>query len=185
MENWKRIVLRAAGFGAGAALTAAIIIGLLVWWNGRPAKPKPMNTRAITATFAGMEAGTRGEVFYLTVTYGLRNNTVRDYQLPSVGQFMIVNPENKGLDTVDGVKWDSTDIIPPGQTVNMKFEIPYQLSDYDLSSADLASTGKGDSAPSDKFVAFANKRIKGTNGFRFFDNTQRYEIDFPKLPPVD
>jgi len=31
MENWKRIVLRAAGFGAGFAVAAGILIGVFYW----------------------------------------------------------------------------------------------------------------------------------------------------------
>jgi hypothetical protein len=49
MENWKRIVLKAAGFGGGFAVVAAIILGVVASWSGRPAKPKPMNTHAVTA----------------------------------------------------------------------------------------------------------------------------------------
>ncbi len=167
-------MLRSAAFGAGFALAAASILGIALWWNGRPAKPKPMNTHAITATFAGMAISTRGDVFDLYLTYGLRNNTDRDYQLPSIGWFMIVNPENKGLDTVDGAKWDSTTMIPPAQTVNLKFEIPYQLSEYNLKAGDLD--------PDQKEIEFAQRRIKEIGGFKFFDNVQRYEIDFPKWP---
>jgi hypothetical protein len=174
MENWKRIFFKAVGFGAGFALTAAIMLGMVVWWSGRPTKQKPMNTHAITATFAGLSIQTRNDVFHLDVTFGLHNNTDKDYQLPSIGWFMILNPENKGLDTVEGVKWDSNVIIPPGQTVNVKFEIPFKLSEYNLKTEDLID-GK-------KEIEFAQKRMKEMGGFRFFDNTQRYEIDFPKWP---
>jgi hypothetical protein len=97
MDTWKKILLRATGFGAGFALAAAIILGVFVWWSGRPVKTKPMNTRAVTATFSGMTIQTRADVFHFDLTYGLRNNTDKDYQLPSLGRFMIVNPENKGL----------------------------------------------------------------------------------------
>lgn len=170
-------MLRAAGFGAGAVLTAAFILGILAWWSGRPAKPKPLNAHAITATFSGMEIRVRDDAFYLTVIYGLHNNTDQDYRLPPTGMFMIVDPENKGLNMVDGAKWDSSGMIPPGQTVNVKFDIPYQLSEYNRSTADLV--------PFDKETEFANNRTKETNGFRFFDNTQRYEIDFPALPVIE
>jgi hypothetical protein len=56
----------------------------------------------------------------------------------------------------------------------VKFEIPYQLSEYNLTTADLA--------PDKKEIEFAQRRMKNMAGFRFFDNTQRYEIDFPKWP---
>lgn len=174
MELWKKVLLKAAGFGAGFAIAAALIIGLGVWWNERPAKQKPMNNRAITATYAGLAIQTREEVFQFDLTYGLRNNTDRDYKLPSLGWLMIVNPENKGLDTIDGVKWDSNVIIPSGQTVNVKFEIPYKLSEYNSKSADLSTLKKE--------IEFAQRRMKEMGGFRFFDDSERYEIDMPKWP---
>jgi hypothetical protein len=174
MENWKRVLLRAAGVGAGFAICAGMILGVAAWWSGRPTKPRPMNKQAITATFAGMAIQTRDGLFHFDLTYGLRNNTEKDYQLPAIGWFMIINSENKGLDTVDGVKWDSNVIIPPGQTVNVKFEIPYRLSEYNIKAEDLV--------PDRKEIEFAQRRMKEMAGFRFFDNTQRYEIDFPKWP---
>lgn len=174
MENWKRLFIKAAGFGAGFALAAAAILGAILWWSNRPVKPKPFNARAITASYSGLSIGVTGDVFHFTLTYGLRNNTDRDYELPIVGGFMIVNPENKGLDTIEGVKWDSSTIIPPGQTVNLKFEIPYQLQEYNQTGADLV--------PDKKEIEFAQRRMKEMGGFRFFDGTNRYEIDFPKWP---
>jgi hypothetical protein len=174
MEAWQKVLLRSAGFGVAAAFTLAVIAGGVVWWSERPPKPKPMNPNAITATFAGIAIGVKEEVFYLTVTYGLRNNTEKDYQLPSIGWFMVVNPDNKGLDTINGIKWNSDVVIPPGQTVNVKFEIPYPLSDYNSTALDLT--------PVQKEIEFAQRRMKEIGGFRFFDNTQRYEIDFPKWP---
>jgi hypothetical protein len=54
MQPWKNILLRAAGFGGGFAIVAAIIIRTAEWWSGRPAKPKPMNAHAIVGTYAGL-----------------------------------------------------------------------------------------------------------------------------------
>jgi hypothetical protein len=48
MENWKRILLRSAGCGGGFAVVLSAILGTALWWSGRPAKPKPWNTQAIT-----------------------------------------------------------------------------------------------------------------------------------------
>jgi hypothetical protein len=56
----------------------------------------------------------------------------------------------------------------------VKFEIPYPLSDYNSTALDLT--------PVQKEIEFAQRRMKEIGGFRFFDNTQRYEIDFPKWP---
>jgi hypothetical protein len=174
MDNWKKIILRAAGFGAGFAVAAGILVGVAVWWSGRPVKPKPMNPHAIVGSYSTMEMQVRDQAMHLTVTYGLRNTTDKDYSLPAIGELMIVNPENKGLDTLEGFTWDSTSIIPPGQTVNLKFDIPYPLSSYNKTAADLTD---------DKvMVDFIEKRLKEIDGFKFFDHRNRYEIDLPKWP---
>lgn len=176
MTTGKAIVLKAAGFGAGVVLAVSLDLGTFAWWSKRPVEPRPMSNRAITASFSEITIQTRGEVFYFNAVYGLHNNTDLDYSLPSNGSFMIVDAHNKGLDTVDGVKWNSDVVIPPGQTVNMKFEIPYKLSDYDLTGAKVISDKSE--------IDFAAKRMKEMDGFRFFDSAKRYEIDFPKWPTI-
>jgi hypothetical protein len=173
MQPWKKVLLRAAGFGAGFAIVAAVIFGVAIWWSGRPVKPKPMNPHAITGTFSGMGMQVRTDDMHLTVTYGLHNTTDKDYSLPSTGELMIVDPENKGLDVIHGVTWDSA-TIPPGQTVNLNFDIPYPLSDYNKTAADLTDEKA--------MVDFIQKRLKEIDGFRFFDYGNRYEIDLPKWP---
>lgn len=174
MQLWKKILLGAAGFGGGFAVVSAIIFGAILWWSYRPVKPKPMNPNAITAKFSGMAMGIREETLHLTVTYSLHNTTDRDYTLPSLGEMMVVNPENKGLDTFEGITWDTTSRIPLGQTVNLKFDVPYALSSYNKTAADLTDL-KAE-------VEFIKNRLKEIDGFRFFDYSERYEIDLPKWP---
>jgi hypothetical protein len=174
MQPWKKILLRAAGFGGGFAIVAAIILGTIMWWTNRPVKPKPMNAYVITGKFSGMTIQVREETMYLTVTYGLHNTTDRDYMLPSQGELMVVNPENKGLDTFAGIMWDSTSRIPPGQTVNLKFDVPYPLSLYNTKAAELTDFKA--------LVKFTQKRLKEIDGFKSFDYSERYEIDLPKWP---
>jgi hypothetical protein len=177
MEDWKRIVLRAAGFGAGFAVAVGIVVGVALWWSTRPVKAKPMNSHSIVGSYSGMGMQVRGDAMHLTVTYGLHNTTDKDYSLPTIGELMIVNPENKGLDSLEGFTWDSTTIIPAGQTANLKFDIPYPLSSYNKTAADLTD---------DKvMVDFIEKRLKEIDGFKFFDYGNRYEIDLPKWPVTD
>ena len=173
MESWRKIILKAAGFGAGFAVAASILLGVAMWWSDRPVAPKAMSSQALVGSYSGMEAQIRGDAMHLTVTYGLHNMTDKDYSLPTIGALMSVNPENRGLDTLEGVTWDSTSVIPPGQTVNLKFDIPYTLSDYNKTAADM--NGKA-------MVDFIEKRLKEIDGFRFFDYGKRYEIDLPKWP---
>lgn len=173
MDNWKRILLKAAGVGGGFTLVAALMLGIIVWWSGRPAKPKPWNRQAITPAGKNeLEIQTRGEVFHLQPKCNLKNNTDKDYRIAAEsGTLMFVNPDNGGLEKLNDVTWDRTIVIPAGQTVNVKFDISYNLGEYGESASVLADMNK--------LTAFADKRMKGIKDLRFFDYVERYEIDCP------
>jgi hypothetical protein len=79
MENWKKIIIRAVGFGAGFAVAAGILVGVAVWWSSRPVKPKPRNMKAITATFDTLD--TEGDANTFEFIYTLENNTDDDYRV--------------------------------------------------------------------------------------------------------
>jgi hypothetical protein len=172
MDTWKRILLRAAGVGGGFALVAAVILGIVVWWSGRPAKPKPWNTQAITPAGKNeLEIQTTGEVFHLRPKCNLKNNTGKDYRMAESGTFMMVNPDNGGLEKLDDTTWDSTTVVPAGQTVNVKFDIPYNLAEYGETASNLTDINK--------LTVFADKRMKRIKDLKFFDYVERYEIDCP------
>jgi hypothetical protein len=174
MDNWKKILLRAAGFGGGFALVGAVIFGLAVWWLGRPAKPRPWNTLAIIPAGKNeLEIQTRAEVFHLQPKCNLKNNTGKDYTMAAAesGALMLVNPDNGGMEKLDDATWDHTVVIPAGHTVNVKFDIPYNLGEYGETASILTDMNK--------LTAFADKRMKRIKDLKFFDYTERYEIDCP------
>ncbi|HEY5329913.1 MAG TPA: hypothetical protein VIJ79_08530 [Acidobacteriaceae bacterium] len=173
MENWKKILLRAAGFGGGFAIVGAIILCGIIWWADKPPKDKPFNTKAISAKYSGLGFQRRSDDFHLIFEYSLHNNTDKDYRLPSNSALMIVNPENGGLQKVADTTWDTDTVVPVGQTVNLKFDVPYKLADYNLQPSDYSDS---------KDVEFAGRRLKEINGIKVFDYTDRYEIDCPKWP---
>jgi hypothetical protein len=173
MEYWKKTLLRAAGVGGGFAMVTAVILGTAVWWSGRPPKQKPWNTQAITPAGKNELTGqTRAEVFHLQPKCNLKNHTARDYRIAAEsGKLMSVNPDNGGLETLDGATWDHTIVIPAGQTVNVKFDIPYDLGAYGETASNLADMKK--------LTTFADKRMRGIKDLKFFDYIERYEIDCP------
>src|ERR1017187_2886645 len=146
MENWKKILLRAAGVGAGFAVVAAILIGITLWWIGRPAKPKPWNTQAITPAGKNeLEIQVRAEVFHLQPKCSLKNNTGKDYRMVAEsGTLMMVNPDNGGLEKLDDATWDRSIVVPVGQTVNVKFDIRHNLADYSETASNLSDFNKLD-----------------------------------------
>ena len=120
-----------------------------------------------------MEIQSRGKVFHFQPKCNLKNNTDKDYQMPATryGALMLINPDNGGLEKLDDVTWDQTVVIPAGHTVNVKFDIPYNLSEYGEASSNLVDMNK--------LAAFANQRLKKIKDLKFFDQNYRYEIDCP------
>ena len=80
MPLWKRILLRAAGFGAGSVVIIAIVAALLFWYNTRPVKPKPWNRAAITADYYRVLTADQPDS-NLQFEYVLENKTDKDYEL--------------------------------------------------------------------------------------------------------
>src|SRR6266851_5707787 len=80
MPSWKRILLRAAGFGAGAVVTTAIIVALFFWYTTRSTKPKPWNRSAITAEYYRVLTSDQPDS-KLEFEYVLENKTDKDYEL--------------------------------------------------------------------------------------------------------
>src|SRR5437016_2221674 len=96
MVGWKKIVLMAAGFGGGFAVAMAAIVGGWVWYQGRPAKPKPWDAKAIVATFdypdteSGDPEGPNGfRPDTIVLYYTLENTTDIDYHMPPQEQLEV------------------------------------------------------------------------------------------------
>src|SRR5579859_3795853 len=125
MENWKRILLRSAGFGAGFALIAAVVVGGVVWWQSRPPKQTPWSDSAITAKYTLITLHNEGEELHLSFEYSLTNHTNAPYSLPGIlsGTLMRRIPKEASLDKFDSGSWDDTLVIPPGQNFNVKFNV--------------------------------------------------------------
>jgi hypothetical protein len=160
MESWKKIVLRAAGFGAGAVLATVLVIAIGYGWMHRPQR---WSNTAITAKYTELTAAQVGEEFHITIQYALTNTTKEAYSIPShiSGTLMRRLPDDNSLAKFEDASWDETLIIPPGQGVNEKFIVAYKLADYGLSSKDIPPF---QGAPSKEFVDFANKRMREMNG---------------------
>ena len=173
MESWKKILLRSAGLGGGFAVVGAIILGIVVWWSGRPVKPKSFDTHLVTATGARGTFQLRSDAFHFALIYGFKNNGNADYHLPTLGAFMLINAANGGLDRKDGVKWDNSIVIPSGKTVNVTFDIPYAFSEYNYEPSEYSEQ---------KDVEFAKHRMAENKGAVFFDYENRIEVDAPDAP---
>ena len=178
MENWKKILFRAAGFGAGFAAVAAVIVGGVFWWSCRPPKPKPWDGEAITAKIGELTLGTAGDHFHFVFHYALKNNTPNNYTLPSTGSLMRKLSDTNSIEKVTNASWDET-IIPAHEAVSVAFTVDYNLADYNTTSDEL-NKSNGDEV-SKALAAFADRRLKEENdGFVFLDYGAQYRIELPQ-----
>ena len=179
MENWKKILLRTAGFGIGFAVTAAIILGTFIWWESRPPKPKPWDQSSITATYDNL--GTEGEKNSFWLAYTVENHTNDDYRIESdsnqVHLAAILKRTNNSLSFADDkeITIDYPVFIPAKRSVRLRvhFYMPYsEHEDYN--------------APDDvrhdwetKAAIFLTKEAGNVNGFVLMDEASRYQINLP------
>jgi hypothetical protein len=82
-------------------------------------------------------------------------------------------PADSSLEKLDGAVWDSTVRIPPHQSVGIIFSVPYRLSEYSTSAAELGLE--------DKLSEFLGRRLRDINGMTFFDYAAKYRIEMPDI----
>jgi hypothetical protein len=176
MDSGKSLVARSAAFGAGLALMGGLIFGLAVWWKDRP---KPWSSTAITAKPASPEFQRLGEQMHIRLSYALKNNTSDDYvpPAPPAGALMRIVQKTSSMQKIDHVTWDSP-TIPPHQSINVTFDLTYDLSDYGTSAAEIdrEPDPKSDNLPGE--IAFIERRFKEMNaGLVFLDYQHRFHVD--------
>lgn len=177
MDQWKKILLRAAGFGGGFAVVVAIILGVVVWWSGRPVKPKPWNKTAITATFNNLR--TEGDKHTIVYEYTLQNNTDTDYQLSDETDthlgFKRMQTDSMDFSDKTFVKADYPIYVPAKSRVNLELHMPLPYdSDVDTNAPDDVQHDYYT-----KLSHFVATTISNVSGFVLMDDTARYEIDLP------
>ncbi len=172
-DGWKKWFWRSAGFGAGLAVVLVLSAGIFIWWSSLVKRPKPWNTSTIKGTYTVLTAQVRGDDLHFTFTYGLNNPTDTDYYLPDsiAGELMKRLPGGKGFQKLNASSWGERVIVPAKQTVNVEFDVPIHLEDFNKKAADLESD-----ADLSKFI---NRRLSDMDGLVFFDYTHRYRIDLP------
>ena len=147
----KKCLYVGLGFGSGAVLMSAVIVGSFVWYSNHP---KPWNTDAIKASFSQETYGLINNDFNITemtLEYFIDNKTTTDYTLSPTYAFMIVDkgaiaPSANGL-----YKLSESCFVPSGNRAKCSVAVS---PDYDTSV--------------------------NLDGFVIFDTTNRYKIEFPK-----
>jgi len=177
MDGWKKILFRAAGFGIGFALLSAIIIGSALWWSSRPVKPKPWNTKAITATFDTLN--TEGETNTLEFVYTLENNTDVDYRASDGNQIHLasnlVSQHSLSFDTQNFITTDYPIYIPAKSRVRFELHLayPYPIKQDVNARPDIRYDY------TTVLAQFVDKTFRNLDGFVLLDDNARYQVMMP------
>jgi hypothetical protein len=179
---WKKLAIRSFFGGTGIAVTFGIIVGLSIWYNNRPERPKPWNTSAIQAQWDTMEFtvgnSNDAEGYPVYFYYNLQNKTDKNYPfngstLTAMAVLKSGNALSKefghyqlGEATVDGPNF-----IPPSGTAKIAVHVSYHYPD---------EFTKADKKDAQKIIASLKHRLNELNGFVLFDEQNHYRIDLPK-----
>jgi hypothetical protein len=170
--RWKTVLLRAAGFGGGFAIVAAILVGGVIWWSNRP---KEWSDKSVTAKPTELYTRQIDEEVRVEFHYAFTNNTNIEYTLPSAesGALMRHVPKTSSVEKLDSATWDTTIRIPPHQSVGIVFSVPYRLAEFSTSNEELDTA--------DKLTEFMGRRLRDINGMTFFDYAAKYRIEMADI----
>ena len=179
METWKKIFLRAAGFGAGAIVAAAVIVGVLVWWSKRPEKLKPWNTSAITASFDSIVTEDDTNLSTMVFVYTLQNNTDVDYQVQDGSSIhlgaMLQRSKAFSFDKSDFLRTDYPIYLPAKSRVRFKLHVRYPYSIRE----DLTASDDARHDWQTKICKFVNDEFSNLSGFVLMDERSRFQVTMP------
>jgi hypothetical protein len=174
---WKRIAIVSFFAGLGITLAAALALGSFIWYQARPAPPKPWNTSALVATkppsFVVSDDGKS-----LQLGYSVRNNTDVDYSLDDVTAKklrVMAKFQNGELSTTNNVvKYSDTPIFMPArQTASLNLSV-------DLPNLPMR---KGAETPDDyheRLRTHLKTEYSEFAGIVLYDEANRYQINLPK-----
>jgi hypothetical protein len=173
MPTWKKILIKAAGFGAGFAIVSAIVLFIFVWWSSRPVKPKPWNTEAITAIYSGFGVD---DDQYFRFYYTLQNKTDTDYTVNESTPFSISGRIIEGdlAQCADCIEVKKPFFIPAHDKLQLTLTFKYKYSD-----SLLASTNSEKDALHVRERQFLMDKYGRLNGFTIFDQDVRYKVELP------
>lgn len=180
MPTWKRIFLKAAGFGAGTAVAVAVVLGVFLWYSSRPAKPKPWNREAITAEFDRVTTVSDSR---LEFQYVLDNKTDKDYELQSYSRPKIA-ARLESTNSLTGFADENEFVLglPIFVPARQKARISLTMPSYGFRPVtrltDSSSTEEQHKYRAE-VLAHVTSKMPELNGFVLFDEGTRYQIDLP------
>lgn len=174
--NTRKWLCIGAGFGAGAVLMAALLLGGIAWYSSRP---KPWNSDAIKARYASLELTTGLDNLPVMFGYDLENKTATNYTVGDGSGLVVMATLAQGdiLSEAFGQSPASSSVsvsgppfIPPkgvGRiTVRVVYDYPSEFTHNDKSNMD-------------KVAKYVGRRLEEISGYALFDKSNDYRIDLP------
>jgi hypothetical protein len=155
------------GFLIALALTAVILYARS---GGSPVRP--WNSSAITATYVGTQLrqiDSGNAALYLA--YEVQNHTDSDYRLADGPQALVMTRlrADGSLSSQQQVRLSFPTFLPARQRARVALEIP----------SPFGWPAENDAAFQDKLRDLVNQRLQEAQSFVLFDQTDRFQIEFP------
>ena len=153
-------------------LVVLALAAVILYARSSGTGPKPWNSSAITATYVGtqlrqLDSGNAA----LYLAYEVQNHTDSDYRLADGPQALVMTRlrADGSLSSQQQVKLSYPTFLPARQRARVALEI---LSPFGW-------PGENDSAFQDKLRDFVNQRLAEAQSFVLFDQSDRFQIEFP------
>lgn len=172
----KKTILIAFSAGAGVAVVIAALAAGGYWYLSRPKPPKPWDTTAIvvdgTPGFGPTEDKKK-----IQFTYSIKNSTDNDYRIASDAEIKLVR---RGINdtlsqplTTEVVSIEFPIFIPSKQKAAVSIDINF-------ANIPQRKDSETDEHYHEVLRAYCLEQMSGDRDLVVFDETNRYEISFPK-----
>lgn len=178
MQSYKKILLWGFGFGVGLATVLSLVWCGFYWHSSRP---RPWNTKAITATFDRLHLDPTNKTYQ--IAYIFKNNTNDDYSLSEQSEkALTLNLEKqRSIAYLDGENSEFLTIDPVFIPAHQSAQVFVNL----LQGSKVKYPGND--ASSEEFEKFRvelkkelSKEAENINGFVLYDKGSKYQIIMPK-----
>jgi hypothetical protein len=172
--GWKRLFIKAAGFGAGFAIFVCAIVGFALWESSRP---KPWNHALITAEYDGTQ--TIGDKNHIQFFWVLVNHSNRDYRIDDDSQLLYeaTLEHEKALSALPKgtLTLHFPVFVPANGRAWLGVELDYAYPEHMQENATLDER----KAFNQKVENFFSSKAGNIQGFELLDEERRIAIDLP------
>ena len=171
-SSWKKWFWRSFGFGAGLAVALVTIVGGFIWYSDRPVRPKPWDTKSITAKYRNVNNG--GEK--IRFNYILVNKTDEDFRLSEgSGSDVGVRIDSSDVYNFSSLKVDFPILVPAHQQALLTLTLEDSRHPKPQAGDDDEERDKNRTA----IEQYLAKQFGALNGFVLLDESGRRRIEFP------